>query len=236
MTDARLVLDGTDHYAFHFDGIGASRQSQRFGPERNGPQHPPPSFAAMPPAVDPAMRPSPSDGMGVIAPHAVTMDQSALARTVREVFDGGDQNDRLCVHNRSAPNALVASAEPLGSNRTLLHPAWTASRGQVSLLSGLHASISASIPVLSSGWRHAGQLKQRRFRVPRNFRHARCISLKSARRSSRRSAPRPRTGRMARPKNASSSTTGSIQIEVMSDNEPILVWSNPNPLSFTRTA
>ena len=30
--DARLVFDGTDRSAFHFDRIGAARQSKRLGP------------------------------------------------------------------------------------------------------------------------------------------------------------------------------------------------------------
>ena len=101
--DARLVFDGTDRGAVDLDRVGAAGQSQRLGPEWNGPKHQPPSLTAMLPAIDPAMRPSPSDGVGVVAPNAVAVDQSALTRAVHEVFDGGDRDDGLDVHNRSAP-------------------------------------------------------------------------------------------------------------------------------------
>ena len=80
---------------------------------------------------------------------AVAMDESALPR--------------VGVHNRSAPNARVLSVEPLGSNRTLRHAAWTPTRGQVALASGsgFHASRSASMPALSRGCRQARQWKRR---------------------------------------------------------------------------
>ena len=101
--DARLVFDGVDRGAVDLDRIGSAGQSQRLGPERNGPKHQPPSLTAMLPAIDPAVRPSPSDGMGVVAPDAVAVDESTLTRAVHEVFDGGDRYDGLDVHNRSAP-------------------------------------------------------------------------------------------------------------------------------------
>ena len=81
----------------------------------------------------------------------VAMDERTLTRAVDEVFDGGDRDDGLDVHNRSAPNALVVSAEPLGWKGTARHPAWTPTRVQVCLFSGFQASRSASMPLLSSG-------------------------------------------------------------------------------------
>ena len=78
--DARLVFDGTDRVAVDFDRIGAAGQSQRLGPEWNGPKHQTPSLTAMLPAIDPARRARASDGMGVVAPDAVAMDESALTR------------------------------------------------------------------------------------------------------------------------------------------------------------
>ena len=63
-----------------------------------------------------------------------------------------------------------------------------------------------------------------------------CLSRSSDLRLRSLSIPAPRIGRMARPKNASVSTTGSIQLLVASDCEPSLAKSNPNPLSWTRTA
>ena len=101
--DARLVFDGTNRGTVDLDRIGSPGQSQRFGPEWNGPKHPPPSLTAMLTAIDPAVRPSPSDGVGVVAPDAVAVDERALTRAVHEVFDGGDRDDGLDIHNRSAP-------------------------------------------------------------------------------------------------------------------------------------
>ena len=72
-----------------------------------------PSFTAMPAAIDPSMRTRSPDRMGVVAPDAVAMDECALPGAVHEVFDGGDRDDGLDAHNRSAPNALVVSAEAL---------------------------------------------------------------------------------------------------------------------------
>ena len=101
------------------------------------------------------MRTNSSDGMSVVAPDAVAMDESALTRAVHKVFDGGyrdDGLDGLDIHNRSAPNALVVSALALAleGNRT---PSGVDaySRPDVRLFSGFHASKSASIPLLSSG-------------------------------------------------------------------------------------
>ena len=68
------------------------------------------------------------------------MDESTRTRALHEVFDGGDRDDGLDVHNRSAPNALVVSAEPLGWKGTARHPAWTPTRVQVCLFSGFQAS------------------------------------------------------------------------------------------------
>lgn len=87
----------------------------------------------MPPAVDAPMRTRALHGMDVVDPYAVAVDESALARTVHEVFDGADGNERFDVHNRSDPKPLVVSAELLRSNWTLRHPAWTSTRAHVDL-------------------------------------------------------------------------------------------------------
>ena len=124
MANPRLYIRQDKLLPFPFQPHRRGLTTQEsFGPERNGPKHLPPSFAAMPSAVDPAMRTHPLHGVDVIAPDAVAKNQSALPRTVHEVFDGGDRDDGIGVHNRSAPKALVVSAEPRGSNRTLCHPA-----------------------------------------------------------------------------------------------------------------
>ena len=62
-----------------------------------------PAFTTMPTAIDPAMRADTSDRLGVVTPDGVAMDERALTRAVHEVFDGGDRDDGLDVHNRSAP-------------------------------------------------------------------------------------------------------------------------------------
>ena len=59
----------------------------------------PASFAPMLSAVDPAMRPHSLHSVDVVGPYAVAKDESALPRTVHEVFDGGDRDDGLGVHN-----------------------------------------------------------------------------------------------------------------------------------------
>ena len=148
---ARLVFDGPDRGAVELDRIGPSRQPQHLRPEGDGAQHLAPSFTAMPAAIDPEMRTRSSDRMGVVAPDAVAMDERALARAVHKVFDGGDRDDWLDTHNRSAPNALVVSAEALRWKGTARHPAWTPTRIQACRLSGFQASSSASMPLLSSG-------------------------------------------------------------------------------------
>ena len=86
MPDTRLVFDRTDRSIVYFDCVGAARQSQSLGPERNGAKHLPPPFTAMLAAVDPAMRAHALHGVDVVAPDTVAMDQGALARAVRKVL------------------------------------------------------------------------------------------------------------------------------------------------------
>ena len=148
---AGLVLDRPDRSPIDLHRIGPSGQPQRLGPEGDSAKHLPSSFTAMPATVNPAMRTRSSDGMGVVAPDAVAMYECALTRAVHEVFDGGDRNDGIDAHNRSAPNALVASAAPLRWKGTTRHPAWTPTRIQLCLVSWLQTSRSASMPLLSSG-------------------------------------------------------------------------------------
>lgn len=148
---ARLVFDGPNPVIVDLDRISAPGQPQCFRPEGDGAQYLAPPFTAMPTAIDPAMRADTSDRMGVVAPDAVAMDKRALTRTVREVFDGGDWDDRLDAHNRSAPNALVGSAEALRRKGTARQPAWTPTGDQACRFSGFQASSSASMPFASSG-------------------------------------------------------------------------------------
>ena len=154
---AGLVLDGTNRSVLHFNGVGAARQSQFLRPERDRPQHVPSPLLAMPPAIHPPVRPSAPDGVGVVAPDAVAVDEGALSRAVREVLDRGDAYDGFGGHSRVAPNARVESAELRRWNWTVRHAAWTPSGAQVSSRSGIQESMSASIPSLSSSWLHAGQ-------------------------------------------------------------------------------
>ena len=59
------------------------------------------------------VRPRTPDGVCVVGPDAITMDQRALTRAVDEVLNRGDRDDGLGRHSNSAPMALVLSAEPL---------------------------------------------------------------------------------------------------------------------------
>lgn len=148
---ARLVFHGPDRWAVDLDRVGPSGQSQRLRPKGNRAQHLAPAFTAMTATIHPAMRSRPSDRMGVVAPDAVAVNERALPRTVHEVFDGGDRDDWLDAHNRSAPNALVVSAEALRWKATARHPACTPTRAQARRFSGFQASRSASMPLASSG-------------------------------------------------------------------------------------
>ena len=154
---ASLVFDGTNRAVFHFDGVGAPGQSQGLRPEGDRPEDLPSPFLTMLSAIHPSVRTAAPDGVGVVTPDAVAMDEGALPRTVHEVLDRGDLNDGFGCHSRIAPNARVESAETLGLNCTLRHAVWTPRRAQVSSRSGIQESMSASIPSLSSSWLHAGQ-------------------------------------------------------------------------------
>lgn len=111
------------------DRIGSSGQAERFRPERDAPQSHAASLAAMRSAVNPTMGPRPPDGVFVVVPDAVAVDERALPGAVREVFDGGDRNDRLEAHNRSAPRARVVSRGTWGRNATVRQAACTPTSG-----------------------------------------------------------------------------------------------------------
>ena len=98
-----LVLDRPDCIVGDFDRVRAPGQSQCFRPERDATKYHAPAFPTMLSAIDAAMCPSPPDGMFVVAPNTVTVDQCALPRTIGEVFDSGNRNDGLDIHSRSAP-------------------------------------------------------------------------------------------------------------------------------------
>ena len=149
--DTSLVLDGANRAVLHFDGVGAAGQSQRLRPERDRPQDLPSPLLTMLSAIHPPMRAGAADGVGVVTPNAVAVDECTLPRAVHEVLDRGNLDDGLGVHSRAAPNARVGSAELRGWYGTVRQAAWTPSRAQASSRSGSQESSSASMPSLSSG-------------------------------------------------------------------------------------
>jgi hypothetical protein len=140
-----------------------------------------------------------SDRMDVVAPDAVAMDERALTRALHEVFDGGDRDDWIDAHNRSAPNALVGSADALRWKGTARHPAWTPTRGQTCRFSGFQASRkrvdAARVERLPPG----GPVEASRITTDRGLPSSPLPFSHVAKRLNRRSAPRPLTGRSARP-------------------------------------
>ena len=194
------------------------------------------SFVPVASAVHPPVRAGTPHGVSIVVPHTVAVNQRALARTVRKVFDCRDLDDRLRGHSRADPNALVVSDVPVRWNATVRHAACTPTCGHLSLRSGFQQSKSASMPSLPRDGLHAGQQKLPCASPPSRCRQPLCRTVMSARRSIRISVPTPRTGRRARPKKASTSTTGSTQGSDLSDNDPSLPRSNPNPLPCTRSA
>ena len=101
VADAGLVFDRANVVTIDFDSIGASRQSQFLRPERNGPHHLLAALAAVLAAVNPSVGTRTSDGMNVIGPDPIAMNQSTLSRTVVKVLDRRNQDYRLRAHNRS---------------------------------------------------------------------------------------------------------------------------------------
>ena len=65
------------------------------------------------PTIHAPVRPRAPDGVSVVGPDAIAVDQRALTRTVDEVLNRGDRYDGLGRHSISAPMALVLSAGPL---------------------------------------------------------------------------------------------------------------------------
>lgn len=80
-----------------------------FGPERDGPEDEPAPFLTVAAAVDPPVAPGSSDGVGVVGPDAVTVDQGALPGTVGVMLDRRDRNYRLRSQRRSDAMAVVLS-------------------------------------------------------------------------------------------------------------------------------
>ena len=111
--DAGFVLHRPNQVAIYLHNIGASGQSQRLRPERNASKDLAAPLRAVMFAIHASVRPRASDGVNVVGPNAIAVDQCALARAVDEVFNRGDRYDGFEGHSISAPNALVVSAEAL---------------------------------------------------------------------------------------------------------------------------
>lgn len=97
------------------------------------------------PGIYPTMRPGAPHGVGVVGPHAVAVDESALSWTISVVLDRRDGDYGTCRQSGSAPNPLVVSAEALGAYLTLRHAACTPTLGQF-FLPVFQMSRSASMP------------------------------------------------------------------------------------------
>ena len=92
------------------------------------------------------------------------------------------------------------------------------------------------MPAWSSGELHAGHVNRCSRLLPGTFNQPLWTADGNDHLCSLLSVPLPRKGKRERPKNASTSTTGSTAVLESSDCEPSLVRSNPNPLSLTLAA
>ena len=113
VSHAGFVLHRPDRIAVNLDHIGAPGQSQQFRPQRNTAQDSAASFRTVPASIYTPVRMNAPDGVGVVGPDTVTVNQSALTWTVDEVFYRGDWDDGIGRHRLCAPMALVLSACPL---------------------------------------------------------------------------------------------------------------------------
>ena len=122
---AGLVFDGTNRTVRDFDGVSAAGQSQRLRPERDRPEHLPSPLLAILSAIYPPVRAGAPDGVGVVTPDAVAVNEGALPRAVHEVLDRGNLDDGFRVHSRSASESYrpvaVASALVLDGPPSLMY-------------------------------------------------------------------------------------------------------------------
>ena len=107
---AGLVLHRADLLPLDLNDIGSAGQTQRLGPKRDPAEDALAALGAMSTAVDTSMRTRTADGMRVVAPHSIAVDEGALSRTVRKVLDRGDRHHGFGGHRLSAPIARVVSA------------------------------------------------------------------------------------------------------------------------------
>ena len=221
---SRLVLHRGDSVPLHFDSVRSARQPMSFRPKRNRAKHEPPALLAMASAVDAAVSARSLHRVCIVGPHPVTVNQCTLLGTVGVVLDRRDRNGRDRAQSRSDPRAAVLSACARCKYLTHCHPARTPTRPHVLCTPGFHTSNKASIADESRLRVHAGHLKRRPPRPSSAANHPRCIATTRSWHPSRRSTPSPRTGRIARPKKAKISTTGSTRCPpVLSANDPNLV-------------
>ena len=90
MSNTGFVLDGADNTVLNFHDIRSPGKPQRFRPQRNRPQYVASPFLPMATAVDPTVRTLATDRVLVVAPHAIAVNERALACAVHKMFNGRD--------------------------------------------------------------------------------------------------------------------------------------------------
>jgi hypothetical protein len=91
---AHLVLDGDKATIwFDFDHVSAPGQSQWLRPQWHGPQHQPATLGSRPTLIVNSTMPDRSpDGVDVVGPRVVNVDERTLAGAVHVVLDGRDRD------------------------------------------------------------------------------------------------------------------------------------------------
>ena len=102
MARTGFVFDGSNDSCLDLNRIRTTGQPERLRPERNRSQHQPTAFMAMGTTADTTVGSCTPDGMGVIGPHAVAVDQRTLPGAIDEVLNRRNRDDRIIIVHRSS--------------------------------------------------------------------------------------------------------------------------------------
>ncbi len=83
--------------------VGPPGEAELLGPDRDRAKHPAPALGPVLAAVHPPVAvPAPQD-VDIVRPHAIHVDEGALARAVLMVLQGTDLHHRLDNHHSRSP-------------------------------------------------------------------------------------------------------------------------------------